>query len=100
MKHFLLVFDRPRGHLLKMTAYNSRSKAMRARFEAERLHRGDSSIEIVVLNSRSEAIVRSTHSRYFSDAREIARQGLDKVGDVRRDAQESGGRTPDPGFAV
>jgi hypothetical protein len=82
MKHFLLVFDRTKGELLKITPYSSRSRAMRARFDAERLHQAEPWVEVVVLNGTSEEAVRRTHSRYFNDAREIARQGIDRISET------------------
>ena len=76
MKHFLLVFDRAEGRLLSVTPFTRRGEALQARFEAERLHRADPSVEIVVLNAASEEALRKTHARYFETAQEIARHGF------------------------
>lgn len=51
-------------------------EAIRARFEEERLHRGDPDIEVVVLGSRSREELEKTHSRYFRSAQQILESAL------------------------
>ena len=77
VKHFLLVFDRPAGNLLRMHEYADAREALRARFEAERSYRHDRSIEIVVLSADSEADLHRTHARYFEDVPQMVRRGLE-----------------------
>jgi len=79
MRHFLLVFNRPAGELITVREYAVRSEALQARFDAERIHRHDPSIEVVVLTAASEADLHRTHARYFEDVGEIARRGLTMV---------------------
>jgi hypothetical protein len=93
-KHFLLVFDRGEGHLSTLREFASRGDALQARFDAERLHRDDTTIEVVVLTAPSREALRRTHARYFSDEREIARRGLEQI------ERAGNGRRTTPGVAV
>ena len=77
MKQFLLVFDQPAGQIIHMQEYEDGPEALRARFDAERLHRYDPSIEVVVLIADSEADLYRTHARYFEDVPQMVRRGLD-----------------------
>ena len=77
VKHFLLVFDRPAGNLLRMQEYVDGREALRARFDAERSYRHDPSIEVVVLSAESEAVLHRTHARYFEDIPQMVRRGLE-----------------------
>jgi hypothetical protein len=79
VKHFLLVFDRAKGSLISAEEYSVRSQALQARFDAERAHRHDPSIEVVVLNARSEDDLRRTHARYFEDVGELMHRGLARI---------------------
>jgi hypothetical protein len=82
MKQFLLVFDRSKGALIKLTEYSVRSEALQARFDVERLHRHDPSIEVVVLSARSEGDLGRTHARYFEDTPQIAHRGLKSLSET------------------
>jgi hypothetical protein len=65
VNHYLVVFDRSKGEVLRCESFSTREGALQARFETERDlgHNGD--VEVVVLGANSpEALVR-THSRYF-----------------------------------
>ena len=64
-KHFLLVYERPRTRLVRMVEFADRGAALEARFAAEREHRGNPDIEVVVLSAASEQVLRQTHARYF-----------------------------------
>jgi hypothetical protein len=75
VRNFLLVYNRTQGRLLEMVEYADSSEALRARFDAERLHRGDPSIEVVVLRADSEETMRRTHTRYFADLHELLADG-------------------------
>ncbi len=65
MNHYLVVFDRSSGKVLRRQRFNVRGDALEARFAEERRHRDDGNIEVVVLGASSwDALVR-THARYF-----------------------------------
>ena len=70
----LLVFDRSAGALLRHQEFTDRTKALKARFAAEREFKSVSEVEVVVLNAQSTSELRSTHRRYFSGIREILRE--------------------------
>jgi len=81
MKHYLVVFNRSRGAVVRHQYYPGRVEAMKARFAAEREFRDDPDIEVVVLGGSSWAAVQNTHARYFKPldqlttaTREAARQ--------------------------
>jgi RAB protein geranylgeranyltransferase component A len=76
MTHFLLVYDRAEGRVLREEPFNNHRDALVARFEAERLHRGNDDIEVVVLSAESSEAIRKTHARYFQTIGEIAASGL------------------------
>jgi hypothetical protein len=99
MKHFLLVFDRSEGRLLSLVEHAKRADALQARFDTEKQHRQDPSIEVVVLTAASEDALRRTHARYFEDVREMASGGLRHVADAKPVADRVARRTA-PGFAL
>lgn len=66
MTYFLVVFDRDEGRVLKEVPFEDQGEALRERFRAERLHRHNRAIEVVVLGAASEADLRRTHARYFT----------------------------------
>jgi hypothetical protein len=72
MNHYLVVFDRSKGEVLRLQRYSDRDDALRARFTEEREHRGDPDIEVVVLGARSGESLRRTHGRYFKDFEQLA----------------------------
>lgn len=72
MNHYLVVFDRSRGEVIHHERYQNRSKALEARFAAEREHSADADIEVVVLGARSWEDVQRTHGRYFKDFDQLA----------------------------
>jgi hypothetical protein len=65
MPNFLLVFNRRTGALSDLRKFDEYLDAMRARFAAEREHKQETDVEVVVLTARSEQELRATHSRYF-----------------------------------
>ena len=72
MHHFVLVYDRRAGRLsAPIEDFEDSALGMKRRFELERLHRDDSSIEVVMLSASSEEQIRSTHSRYFKTLSEL-----------------------------
>jgi len=73
MAHYLLVYDRAAGRVLRERTFDSRAEALRARFEAEREHRDDGgNVEVVVLSAQSRNDLLQTHSRYFLSLAELA----------------------------
>ena len=79
MKHFLVIYNRPEGRVVRSRAYRSAPEALRARFTAEREFQGQRDIEVVVLGGESWPAVRRTHSRYFKRVQELAQAGLDRM---------------------
>lgn len=72
VSHFLLVFDRAHGRLLSERAFQEHRKALEERFRAERMHRSNPNIEVVVLSAESREALRLTHSRYFQTISSLA----------------------------
>ncbi len=77
MNHYLMVFDRSKGEILRLHRYNDRNAALRARFAEEQGHRGEPDIEVVVLGAVSGASLRRTHGRYFKNFDELAAGAVD-----------------------
>jgi hypothetical protein len=65
--HFLIVYDRDAGELVRKARYETSAAAMQARFEAEAEFRGRPEIEVVAFVAESEEALRQTHARYFLD---------------------------------
>ncbi len=78
MGHFLLIYDRDAGVLLRDEEYESAVEAMRARFKAELEFEGRDDIEIVALDAPSKEELRRTHGRYFFTVSEL----VDRIGVV------------------
>lgn len=72
MAHFLLVYDRDAGKLLRKQEFRSHADAMRNRFAAESEFAGRPEIEIVALAAESEEDLLVTHGRYFLGLAELA----------------------------
>ena len=72
MNHYLVVFDRSRGTVLHHQRYGDRNKALEARFAAEREHRDEPAIGVVVLGAQSWEALRRTHGRYFKSIGQLA----------------------------
>jgi hypothetical protein len=73
MNHYLIVFDRAKGNVMRCEAFRSPSDALKARSEAESAFRGNDEIEVVVLGARSPEALRRTHSRYFKGLGQLLR---------------------------
>lgn len=86
-RHFLVVFDRADGRLLRLDEYSDREVALKERFAAERLHRNVASVEVVVLTADSVEALRRSHARYFQDVQQIACNGLRHVKAERQGAR-------------
>ena len=76
MQHFLVIYDRQKGKILKHCGYRHAEAALRARFAAEQEFRDNESIEVVVLGAESWEALSETHARYFKDVQELAKSGL------------------------
>lgn len=72
MAHFLLVYDRATGQLVRQATFGDGSSALTARFEAEAEFAGRPEIEIVALSAASEEDLRRTHARYYLSLDELA----------------------------
>jgi hypothetical protein len=71
VSHFLLIYDRDAGQLVRQESYATGDDAMRARFAAEGEFAGRDEIEIVALVAESEEAMRITHGRYFLGLSEL-----------------------------
>jgi hypothetical protein len=67
MKHWLIVYERNPGKLLRCDEFSDSHEALQERFVIERNHRGDTNLEVVVIGGSLDTIKR-THSRYFCRA--------------------------------
>ena len=72
MNHYLVVFDRSKGEVLRLNRYSDREEALHARFAEERARQGQPDIEIVVLAATREDALRRTHGRYFKNFDQLA----------------------------
>ena len=72
VKHFLLVFDRSHSRLLSEQVFEDHRAALVQRFRAERMHRDNPDIEVVVLSADSKEALRMTHARYFQTISSLA----------------------------
>jgi hypothetical protein len=72
MNHYLVVFDRSKGVVIHRQSYADPGIALDARFAAEREHRSNPDIEVVVLGADSWDALKRTHGRYFKDFSQIA----------------------------
>lgn len=72
MRHFLLVYDRPRGQIVHERIFEDVKEALAERFRMERQHRSDRDLEVVVLSADSREALQRTHARYFRTLSELA----------------------------
>jgi spore cortex formation protein SpoVR/YcgB (stage V sporulation) len=72
VSHFLLVFDRAHSHLISEQRFDDHRQALEERFRAERMHRANPDIEVVVLSAESKDALRLTHARYFQSVSLLA----------------------------
>jgi hypothetical protein len=78
--HYLVVYDRRKGKILRHASYLDSSRALSARFDAEREFRGQSDIEVVVLSAESWESLTHTHARYFKAPYQLAEAALNRLG--------------------
>lgn len=76
MGHFVLIYDRRAGELVRQSEHESAQDAMRARFAAEIEFDDRPEIEVVALDAASEEELRRTHGRYFLGLAEL----VDRIG--------------------
>jgi hypothetical protein len=76
MAHFLLIYDRSAGVLIRQQEFRSSLDAMNARFAAETEYEQRSDVEVVAIDARSEADLHRSHGRYFYSLAELA----DRIG--------------------
>lgn len=72
MNHYLVLFDRSKGDVIRKHRYADRGDALNARFAAELEFRNERDIEVVVLGVSSWDALKRTHSRYFQGLRQLA----------------------------
>jgi hypothetical protein len=82
--HFLVVYDIPAAKADVVHFGTDYAEALAAYNEAEKLHRDDSNVEVVLLGSDSAETLQRTHSSYF----ELSEKHIDQV--VARELAELG----------
>jgi hypothetical protein len=75
-QHYLLIYDRQQGKVIRRASFSRPDAALAARFDAEREFSGRSEIEVVVLGADSWQELTRTHSRYFKGLHELAETAL------------------------
>lgn len=77
-QHYLLVYDRKQGKVIRQASFSQADKALDARFNAEREFSGQPEIEVVVLGADSWQDLLRTHARYFKGLHELADKALSR----------------------
>jgi hypothetical protein len=72
MAHFLLIYDRDAGRLVRNEEHVNAAAAFAGRVLAETEFANQPDIEIVAVTAESEDELRATHGRYFLDLSELA----------------------------
>jgi acetolactate synthase regulatory subunit len=78
MRQYLLIYNRRVGKIIRHRRFQTTSRALTARFDAEREFREEPDVEIVVLGADSWNALRQTHSRYFQPVQELAGAALER----------------------
>jgi hypothetical protein len=78
MWHYLVIYNRRAGVIIRRRQFQTADTALAARFEAEREFREEPDIEIVVLGAASWDALEQTHSRYFKGVQELAGAALER----------------------
>ncbi len=71
MAHFLLIYDRAAGRLLRQEQFASDADALEARFTAEAEYGIQPNIEILAISAASETELKQSHGRYFLTSHEL-----------------------------
>ena len=82
MHHYLVIYNRREGQIIRYKGYGGAKPALKARFEAEREFSGQPDIEIVVLGGENWDSLSRTHSRYFKGVQELAAAALARAADA------------------
>jgi hypothetical protein len=78
MQHYLVIYNRRKGQIVRHRRFRKADEALDARFQAEREFRDEPEIEIVVLGADSWDSLGRTHSRYFKPVQELAEAALER----------------------
>jgi len=82
VQHYLLIYDRREGRIVRRRQFDDADVALAARFAAEREFDAATDIEIVVLGAASLAALKQTHARYFKRVQELAGQALEREAEL------------------
>ena len=69
--HFLLIYDRRAGKLLRQEEFTTSAEALEARFAAEDEYGIHQNVEIVAISAASQDELRKSHGRYFLTSEEL-----------------------------
>jgi hypothetical protein len=72
--HFLLIYDRKAGKLLRKQEYTTGTEALEARFAAEAEYGVKDNIEIVAISAASEEELMKSHGRYFFTSEQLGQR--------------------------
>jgi hypothetical protein len=78
VQHYLVIYDRRAGEIIRHRGFRTPAPALAARFDAEREFRDEPNVEVVVLGADSWDALKVTHSRYFKGVRELADAALER----------------------
>lgn len=76
MRHYLVIYNRREGRVIRHHEYPRPETALAARFAAEREFGNQPDIEVVVLGGESWESLGRTHARYFKGVSELAAAAL------------------------
>ncbi|HEX5204134.1 MAG TPA: hypothetical protein VFW27_29750 [Actinoplanes sp.] len=79
VRHYLVVFDRRSGAVVRFQEFSNADDALTARFDAENEYADNADIEVVVLGASSKDSLLKTHARYFKGTLEIASSALTRL---------------------
>lgn len=82
MVHYLLVYNRRTGQIIRRSLFQDAGSALTARFEAEREFREETDFEIVTLGAESLDAIKLTHARYFKGVQELAGDALEREAEL------------------
>ena len=71
MAHFLLIYDRAEGQLLREEQFDTEAEALAARFDAETEYGLQPDVEVLAISAASEEALRRSHGRYFLTSEEL-----------------------------
>jgi hypothetical protein len=71
MAHFLLIYDRAAGKLLREEQFETEADALAARFAAEKDYGVLPDVEVLAISAASEEELKRSHGRYFLTSEEL-----------------------------